>query len=1240
MSHTRKLALSTLLTLLIFGGAALSLHYFQAARAASGPASPQTGQRKPSPASPGISKPVTPNAPAAAIIVNTLADGAPANNSQCTLREALLNANGDNQSGSTDCVAGSGADTITFTVTGTINLASALPAIAQSVTITGPGAPQLTVRRDTGGNYRIFQVNAGSTVTISGLTITNGHDVFGGGINNAGNLAINECAIIANTASGMGGGINGGGVNNSGGTLTINRSTISGNTAGDGGGLFSQSPGMVTLTNCTISGNNATAFTGGLTVLGAGGSATTASLTNCTVTSNTGPTEGGIATVDNDNLSATTTTLKNNIVANNSNPNLTVIGANASVVSQGFNLASDNSAALLDEATDQNNANPSLGALANNGGPTQTHALLTGSDALDKGQSPGPDTDQRGNPRPVNITTINPATGGNDADIGAYEAQVDPVKLIVTTTADTGAGSLRQAITDAAGAAGDDTITFAASLNNMTITLASEIRIATASGGITINGLGANALTIDGGPGTNRVFSIQAGTPVTLNDVTLTGGNGTGTTSTGFGGAILVLNANTIFNLNRCRVTGNTAPNSGGGLISAASAVVNISDSTFDNNTATLAGGGLQNESGTMTVRNTTISGNTANSAAFGGGGIRQSSTGTLTLTNATLTNNTAVADGGGLLRNSGTVTVRNTIIAGNTDASGGNAPDIFGTFVSSGFNLIGDGGGGTGFTQGVNSDQVGTAAAVLNPLLAFLANNGGPTPTHALLLNSPALDKGQSSGSATDQRGLPRPVDLSGLPAAANGDNADIGAFEAQSLPLRGLFINDVTMAEGNAGTSTATFNVTLSTASTQIVTVQYATANGTATAGSDYAATSGMLTFTPGMTSQPINVTINGDTVLEPGETFFINLSNPTNATLVDVQGRGVIVNDDGPYIVTNANDAGPGSLRQAVLDANPNSPGAQTILFEPVFFSTPRTITLTTGEIAISNTVTITGPGANLLTLSGNNTNRVFNIPSRGLNITISDLTISNGKVMGDGGGIFSLSNLTLTRCAVINNEATGALGGGVNVANSVGTFTSCTFSGNTAGQFAGAVELQDSSGTLTNCTLSGNTSPGGSISFFSNGGNLTLALTNCTMVNNSGTETGGLRVGASGAGASATATLRNTIIANNTTGPNFRLATASGATATITSQGFNLSDNWNGIPTLGTDLTAPPLLAALANNGGPTQTHALNAGSPAINAGTATGAPATDQRGVARPQGRCRRHRRFRVTAQSGGRYQHQ
>ena len=123
---------------------------------------------------------------------------------------------------------------------------------------------------------------------------------------------------------------------------------------------------------------------------------------------------------------------------------------------------------------------------------------------------------------------------------------------------------------------------------------------------------------------------------------------------------------------------------------------------------------------------------------------------------------------------------------------------------------------------------------------------------------------------------------------------------FTNGPLPLS-LSIDDVAVAEGDAGTIDATFTVSLSTASTQPVTVWYATAPGTATPPADYVSTSGTLTFDPGITSLPISVSINGDTALEPNETFFVNLSNPANATIADGQGRGTIVNDDAAALPT---------------------------------------------------------------------------------------------------------------------------------------------------------------------------------------------------------------------------------------------------------------------------------------------------------------------------------------------------
>ena len=120
----------------------------------------------------------------------------------------------------------------------------------------------------------------------------------------------------------------------------------------------------------------------------------------------------------------------------------------------------------------------------------------------------------------------------------------------------------------------------------------------------------------------------------------------------------------------------------------------------------------------------------------------------------------------------------RNTIIAKNTAPSGG--PDFNGTLASQGFNLIGNNSGAT-ITPAQLTDQIGTAGAPIDPLLGPLQNNGGPTQTQALLTNSPALDKGHSSGSNTDQRGFTRPVDNPAIPNATGGDGSDIGAFEVQ---------------------------------------------------------------------------------------------------------------------------------------------------------------------------------------------------------------------------------------------------------------------------------------------------------------------------------------------------------------------------------------------------------------------------------------------------------------------------
>jgi hypothetical protein len=126
-------------------------------------------------------------------------------------------------------------------------------------------------------------------------------------------------------------------------------------------------------------------------------------------------------------------------------------------------------------------------------------------------------------------------------------------------------------------------------------------------------------------------------------------------------------------------------------------------------------------------------------------------------------------------------------------------------------------------------------------------------------------------------------------------------GTWTPPPPPPPALRIGDRTVAEGNTGTASATFTVTLSAPSTQPVTIAYATGNGSATAGSDYQAALGTLTFAPGETTKTIKVPVLGDRLAEPNETFYVKLSGPTNATIADSQGGGTIV-DDEPRVTIN--------------------------------------------------------------------------------------------------------------------------------------------------------------------------------------------------------------------------------------------------------------------------------------------------------------------------------------------------
>ncbi len=324
--------------------------------------------------------------------------------------------------------------------------------------------------------------------------------------------------------------------------------------------------------------------------------------------------------------------------------------------------------------------------------------------------------------------------------------QLRDVSLVVTTAADefntpSGANlSLREALRDAAAAGGADAIVFAPGLSGQTITLGSEI-VVNGTGGVTVDATAlTGGLTVNGGAGGNRLFSISSG-PVTLAGLNLTGGDGGGATLNGRGGAIL--NQGTL-TLTRCTLSGNSTAEASGGAIA---------------NTATL------------TLRQCTVSGN--NAGSWGGGLYND---GTAHLLHCTVANNHAGDRGGGIYNdNPRSLTLENSLVAGN---SAGFLADIFnaGTLTSVGANLVQTTVGGT----------ITGTLTIANPLLAALAANNGPTPTHATSPASPARNAAVGSAITADQRGYP----LFGA--------ADIGAYEGQLGPIPAITVNEDTETTG----------------------------------------------------------------------------------------------------------------------------------------------------------------------------------------------------------------------------------------------------------------------------------------------------------------------------------------------------------------------------------------------------------------------------------------------------------
>jgi hypothetical protein len=850
-------------------------------------------------------------------------------------------------------------------------------------------------------------------------------------------------------------------------------------------------------------------------------------------------------------------------------------------------------------------------------------------------------------------------------------------------------GSLRKAIADAADG---DTIEFDAGLSG-TITLGGAELLLDKN--LTINGPGANVLAISGNQ-QSRVFRVPADAVLTINGLTIRNGQA----PYGDGGAIA--NTSGVLTMSKCLITGSKAGpgefgGNGGGL-SSINGTLNLVDCTISANIggpgrAGGDGGGVYCEGGSARLERCTIQ---QNRPGFGvgyiggiysapggrGGGLQITSNCTVDINTCTITGNICgesevdgvnrssrisspgagiycvsgtvsivsttiygnvgnvghyglssepvFPTGTGLFVQGGAVTLSNTIIAGNN--SGYGHQDLAGTVTSAGHNLIGffDNTRAAGIVPGTNGDQAGTQAfSPLDPLLGPLTDFGAPTSVLPLLAGSPAFESGNDQLTGTDQRGQPRPT----------GAHVDIGAFEGLATVIQFGSATGLIPEHGGSVTITVVRESNL----TDSVSVSYATADESATAGNDYSPQSGTLTFGPGVTQQSITIPITDDSIIDPGEKFTIQLTSPTghsvlgskqtqSITIVDndntVQfasapssileqggsaaitvfregsltdsvsvsyatadesatagkdyvsqsgtltfGPGVtqqtisilIIDDsivesdetftvqlsspashtslgstslhritvvsDSPepdptvFTVTNTEDnptaPPPGSLRHAIATAA----SGDTIQFSA---TVTGTITLGGAELLIGKNLTITGPGAAVLAVSGNQLSRVFRVPA-GKVVAISGLAIRDGKAADGpdfyainddtptkpgepGGGILNEGSLTLTTCWLANNAAggggdrsgndkksagSGGSGGAISSSGAL-TLVDCKVSGNSAGRGG---ELY-SAGPNPSSVSAGTGGSGGAI-FVSSGD---LQLFNCNFDQNSAGEGG--------------------------------------------------------------------------------------------------------------------------------------
>jgi hypothetical protein len=870
---------------------------------------------------------------------------------------------------------------------------------------------------------------------------------------------------------------------------------------------------------------------------------------------------------------------------------------------------------------------------------------------------------------------------------------------VVTNPNDSGVGSLRQAVLNAAPG---DTIVFSPTVFNtpLTITLSAQIQV---SKSLTIDGAAGGVVTPTiSGNGLTRTFTVNTGN-VTLNRLRLVNAVCAHCIGGGaiYNAAVLSVTHSVLFN--NAVIT--TTVQGGAGIFNASGARLYVSDSTFDANsapaaygaalyndiTATLVvtgsaftnnsvgtqlgayGGAIYNE-GALTLTNSTFSGN-GNATSSEGGGLYNAAAGVAALTNVTFSANTAYVGAG--VRNVGLMSLTNITASGNNGSYGGGVANR-GTLSIDNSRLLSNSAsgpanccyGGAGlYNSGVMTVTRSLIAGNNAQIGGGISNNGMLALISSTLSNNSASLYGGALGNdtvpygpvvtiITDSTFLSNTAGTSGgaidniyalwlFNTSFDGNTAGSwgGAILHSAMNIGGYITcysmnaTNVTFARNSAAQGNS---LSVRCPVTLIRTIVSSASSGTNCDVTTTPITDGGYNLDSSNScgfSSTLHSLVNSDPRLGvasdnggPAFTIPLLLSSPA----IDAGGDGCSSRDARgvlrpygahcdigayeltvairrsylplarvgvvpltPITVTNTNDSGPGSLRQAVLDT---SLGGGLIRFSPSVFAIPQTITLSSGEIVINKALIIDGAtggvaAPSLTSAPFPNNSRIFNIDAAGV-VSLIRLRIMDVHSANDGLGVYNLGALTVQSTTIAGNYVQQHDGAGIWNGGTL-TLTASTLSGN--GAWYGGGLYNQGNALIINTTFSGNQALVASGGAIHNSGN--LRIVNSTLSNNDYFSRNSVQN-------NGVMTWTNTLVASSTCA----------GVGTSTDNGHNLdSANTCGFTAPTSLLNTNPLLGALADNGGPVMTLALLPGSPARNAGDDALCPATDARGVARPFG---------------------